>query len=152
MKSLDRNYSLLLAQADSADAAATMQALQNHGHSIVHCTDGEAAWQSINDEPLDLVIVDLDLPGTNGLEVLGRMAYRDLLRNLPVVVIGRDDADLCDLAFAMGATLYVPKPTLMPLLTHTVWCVLSSRARDQEVRWLRDRLGISPERRLELAY
>lgn len=149
--SVDRNFNLLLAEGDAAKADGVAHALSNHGHNITFAADGEAAWHLVNQGDFDLAIIDLDLPGIDGLELLSRMHRADL--GIPTIAIGSgSDGDACDRAFGMGASLYVPKPVLMPLLTHSVWCILSNRARDREMRWLKNRLGIESNRTLELAY
>lgn len=149
---VDRNYSLLVATANSADCRRIKVALEAYGHNVAECGDGNAAWGTLVAQDFDLAIIDLDLPGQNGLELMSRMCRQEVMPRLQTVVLGEaDNEDLCDLAFGLGAAFYIPKPVLMPLLTHSVWHVLRCQTRDREMRWLKDRLGIKAERKLELA-
>lgn len=147
---VDRNYSLLMAIADPAERGHSKAAMQAHGHSVTECADGNSAWQALVAQDFDLAIIDLDLVGPSGLELVSRMCRQELTPRLPTVVLGSGrNEDLCDLAFGLGAAFYIPKPVLMPVLTHSVWHVLRCQTRDQEMRWLKERLGIVSNRELE---
>jgi CheY-like chemotaxis protein len=47
--------------------------LRAGGHQVITATDGDEAMARARDNPLDLVIIDLGLPGRNGLEIVGAL-------------------------------------------------------------------------------
>lgn len=150
---VDRNYSLLLADADPVNCVKATTALSDHGHEVTSCQDGETAWRLLQNREFDLAMIDLDLPGVDGFEVIARCRGFEALISLPIIALGSGaDDDSCDRAFSLGATFYVPRPVQLPLLSHSVWYVLRNSARDREMRWLKERLGIESNRGLELAY
>lgn len=58
-----------------------------------------------------LVLLDAEMPGMNGLEVLGWMRANERLRSLPVVMLsGSEDGTLPHAAYQLGANAFVTKP------------------------------------------
>lgn len=59
----------------------------------------------------DLLLLDLDLPGRNGLSILRRRANDPPLQRIPVIVVsGQDDQRTVDRSYAAGATAFISKP------------------------------------------
>jgi signal transduction histidine kinase/CheY-like chemotaxis protein len=71
--------------------------------------DGEEGLRLALEEPPDLIILDMQLPKMNGLEVLQEMQQRDM--DIPVIfTTSRESAELVVQAFRLGARDYVIKP------------------------------------------
>lgn len=151
-QSLDRNYELLVAEADHDTCRTVQGALDRHGHNVTCCHDGEEAWNIIRSGRCNLAIVDIDLPGIDGFEILSRCHRGADLTDLPVIVLSDADEDeVFERAFALGAKACIAKPVRVPLVAHAVWQVLRNCAREEELRWLKDRLGIETNRQLDMA-
>ena len=149
---LDSNYNLLLADDDLAIAHTVTAALSDHGHHVTACQDGNKALSMVREHAFDLAIVDTRLPSLDGLSFLASCQRDDELSVMPVIILSASEGDEdCEHAFALGAAAYVAKPLKLPLLSHTVWQVIRNRARDQELRWLKARLGIDTDREQDLA-
>lgn len=59
----------------------------------------------------DIVVLDLDLPGVGGREVLREIRQTDRLRPLPVVVLSQhDDPEIVEECYRIGANAYLVKP------------------------------------------
>ena len=72
---------------------------------------GLEAIERVTLAPVDLVMLDLNMPDVHGFEVLRFIRRQDTLRALPVVVLTtRGDDDSRTAALAEGATLYLTKP------------------------------------------
>lgn len=149
---LDSNYRLLIADADRSVGATVASALGDHGHDVTVTRDGKDALRLVREKTFDLAIVDIGLPGMDGLEFLAACQRDDALGGMPVIVLSASEGDEdCERAFALGAAAYVVKPLRVPLLSHTVWQVIRNRARDQELKWLKARLRIETDREQDIA-
>ena len=82
--------------------------LEREGHEVLLATDGETALTTIEQRPPDLILLDLELPGMSGLELLTRLRPR--VRSPVIVVSGRETESERVLAFDLGADDYVVKP------------------------------------------
>ena len=95
---------------DTADLGAAIAArLRDQGHAVEWLTDGGLASQRVQEDPFDLIILDLTLPGMAGSDVLNILRGRRI--NTPVLVITArgeigDKIDLLDI----GADDYLVKP------------------------------------------
>jgi CheY-like chemotaxis protein len=73
--------------------------------------DGEEALARLRDGQYDLVLLDVMMPGRNGLEVLREMRDDERLRDVPVVVLSAwQTQDDVDAARDAGGTAFLPKP------------------------------------------
>ncbi len=82
------------------------------GHDVVLAQDGEEGLARAKEEPPDLVITDVLLPGVDGFQLLRSIRDDERLRDVPVIFYtGRylDDEDK-NLALRMGASRYLIKP------------------------------------------
>ncbi len=84
-------------------------ALEGQGFSVVLAESGEEALQAISRQPFDLAVVDLNLPGVSGLEVLRAISE---IRDRPemVVLTGQPDLESAVEAMKVGAFDYISKP------------------------------------------
>ena len=80
--------------------------LARAGHDVRLLSTGEELIESIGTVPCDLVLLDLGLPGMDGLTVIGRVRERS---SVPLVVLTARSADLdCTQAIAAGADPFCP--------------------------------------------
>jgi two-component system, chemotaxis family, chemotaxis protein CheY len=81
------------------------------GISFDQAVSGLEAIERVTVAPVDLVMLDLNMPDVHGLEVLRFIRAQTHLRGLPVVILTtRSDDDSRDAALREGATLYLTKP------------------------------------------
>lgn len=106
---------ILLIEDLAADAVLLREALNDAGlgDDLIHAYDGRQALDVLQGgTPLpQLVLLDLDLPGISGRDVLGIIRRDPRLQELPVVVLSTSAAP-SDISFAYGnkANAYVRKP------------------------------------------
>ena len=111
----DRNdgpaHVLLLEDDDSLRRLLTHK-LESSGYETTALSDGRECWAFLNDEePPDLVLLDVMVPGLDGFRLLGRIRNDDRLEDVPVIVLtarGREE-DIVK-GFDLGADDYVTKP------------------------------------------
>ncbi|MDG2461153.1 MAG: adenylate/guanylate cyclase domain-containing protein [Luminiphilus sp.] len=85
--------------------------LSRVGHTVISAESGEEALELLETRGVDVVLLDLMMPGIGGAEVLRRMKENEDLRATPVVMIsGRQDMDQIIACIQAGADDYLLKP------------------------------------------
>jgi two-component system, sensor histidine kinase and response regulator len=87
--------------------------LASTGYQVVTAHDGEQALAQAEETPPDLAIVDLEMPGTNGLDVIRRLKEMFGRAVHVIVMTGHDDEASHAEAFEAGTDDFVVKPTGM---------------------------------------
>ena len=85
--------------------------LSRAGHTVISAVSGEEALELLETRGVDVVLLDLMMPGIGGAEVLKRMKEHEDLRATPVIMIsGRQDMDQIIACIQAGADDYLLKP------------------------------------------
>ena len=89
--------------------------VEDEGYEVVSCEDGKLAVELLDKEPrpvdFDLIILDVVMPGMNGLDVLTRLKLHAHTENIPVLMLtGEDKADDIMAGYSVGADYYIIKP------------------------------------------
>ncbi|HRI69979.1 MAG TPA: response regulator, partial [Polyangium sp.] len=117
--------------------------LRGEGYDVIEAETGEEALELIThgQKPVDLVIVDLMLPGIGGLEVLARIRHDESTRTLPVVVIsGHATVHDAVKAIKLGAGDFFEKPVTRERVLVSVKNALRSSELARKVRDLETEL------------
>lgn len=120
------NQPILLVEDSPEDYEATARAFGKSGlkNPIVRCEDGDTALDYLfrrgdyadpetSPRP-GVILLDLNLPGTDGREVLQEIKRHEQLRHIPVIVLttSTDERDV-DACYQSGANSYIQKPVDM---------------------------------------
>lgn len=106
---MNNQKKILLVEDDQDIATLLRLNLQDEGYQIVHEADGNQALVQLEKQVWDAVILDLMLPGVDGLEICRRI--RQMTRYLPVIIISARTSETHRvLGLEMGADDYLPKP------------------------------------------
>jgi CheY-like chemotaxis protein len=114
---------ILLVEDSPEDREATIRAFDRSGfrNPIVNCSDGDqaldylfqrGAYSSEGSAPRPgLILLDLNLPGTDGREVLEQIKNDETLKRIPVIVLttSADQRDVEE-SYKAGANSYIQKP------------------------------------------
>jgi adenylate cyclase len=108
----------VLAVDDSADNRELLgRYLAREGHTVLAASSGAEALQLLQEEAVDVVLLDLIMPGMDGSEVLKHIKENSAWRAIPVIVIsGRQDMDGIISCIEAGADDYLFKPFNQVLL------------------------------------
>lgn len=99
---------LLLVEDDEGTRRAVARHLRGHGYRVLEAPDGEAALAAWEGARPDLILLDLGLPGIDGLSVVQRVR-RDA--TTPIIVLSARDQELDKVAaLDAGADDYLTKP------------------------------------------
>ena len=123
MSSAAPTQPILVVEDSPEDYEATVRALRKFGveGGILHCADGDTtldflhrrgAFEAPQSAPRPgVILLDLNLPGTDGREVLAEIKSDPVLRMIPVIVFtcSSYERDVAE-CYAAGANSYVQKP------------------------------------------
>ena len=125
--------------------------LTKEGFAVVCAASGEEALKSALSNKPDLILLDLLLPGMDGLEVARRLKKEEVTKEIPIIMVTAkgEEADIVT-GLEVGAEDYITKPFSRKVLIARVRAVLRRKASaptdDQEVLHVHD-LTIHPGRR-----
>jgi two-component system response regulator len=113
------NEGTILVVDDSPDDVALMlRALRKNGitNHVDIASDGEEALKYLFGDraaPLSLVLLDINLPKVNGLDVLRQIRAHETTRRLPIVVLttSNEERDIVE-TYDLGANSFVRKPVV----------------------------------------
>jgi len=110
------------------------------GHETLAARSGEEALDVLSREPVDCVILDLEMPGMDGFEVLRAMERRGV--RVPVIVYtGTGNFERCIQAVRLGAHGFIDKAEPMERVVQEIAQALARRQLEQQVTALRRDLG-----------
>lgn len=85
--------------------------LKKEGYDVITAETGEEGLEYLRKEKTDLLILDLMLPGMNGMEVLNQMREDEALRQIPVIMLtAKQDEKSKIEGLELGADDYLSKP------------------------------------------
>ena len=98
---------MLVVDDDETIRRLVRTVLEADDFQVVEAPDGEQALGMIDELRPSVVVLDIMMPGINGVEVCRRLDHD----NVKVVILtARDDADLADECMAVGADAFLTKP------------------------------------------
>ena len=124
--------------------------LARDGYAVTCVATGERAMESVRKHPPDLVVLDLMLPGIDGLEICRRLKGDAATREIPVVMLTAkgEEADIVA-GLELGADDYVTKPFSPRVLSARLKAVLRRRTSgvtDDSATITVDDLAVDPGR------
>jgi DNA-binding response OmpR family regulator len=113
---MTRQGSLLIVDDNEANRDALSRRLAHKGFLVAAAADGAEALTLAGIHAYDLVLLDVEMPGMSGLEVLSRLRATHSQTALPVIMVTArtQGADIVE-AFGLGANDYVTKPIDFPV-------------------------------------
>jgi two-component system alkaline phosphatase synthesis response regulator PhoP len=115
---------LLIEDEEDIAAVIKLQA-ELSGYKLHVEVDGVNGYRAIEREKPDLVILDVMLPGENGLDICRKMKNLAELKNIPVIILSAKGEELdVVLGLELGADDYVPKPFSPKVLFSRIKAVL----------------------------
>jgi class 3 adenylate cyclase len=127
---------ILVVDDTEANRDLLQRRLVQEGHCVELAETGPDALAILEREDFDLILLDLIMPGMNGVEVLRRIKSDPRLYQIPVVMIsGLSESDAVIRCIEAGAEDYLPKPFNLVLLRARINACLERRrwrSREQE--------------------
>jgi DNA-binding NtrC family response regulator len=132
---------LLVVDDDETNREVLATRLGSNGYAITQAEDGQQALGLIEQQRFDLVLLDVMMPGLNGLEVLQTVRRSHPLTELPVIMAtARDSSADVVQALQLGANDYVTKPFDLPVVLARVQTQLALKRAVAQVGYLREEI------------
>lgn len=126
---------LLVVDDDEVNRQMLARRLERRGYSVTMAADGEQALRLVSEQSFDLILLDLIMPGTDGLTVLRRVRERFPGAELPVIMVtGLDSSrDVVD-SLQAGANDFVTKPVDFSAALARIRTQLSLKRSQEELK------------------
>jgi phosphoserine phosphatase RsbU/P len=134
--------SLLVVDDDEMNRDMLSRRLERKGYKVVVAHDGACALELIRAQRFDLVLLDVMMPGLNGLEVLTKVRETHTAIDLPIIMAtARGESGEIVQALGMGANDYVTKPLDFPVVLARVETHLALKRTAEQVKQLEQNLA-----------
>ena len=117
--------SVLIIDDDPVFTLLASETLQQAGFEARIASNTRDALASFETEKPDLVLLDVELPGSNGFEICAKLRAMSADGDVPIVMVtAHDDTASIARAYEAGATDFIHKPVLWPTLPHRIGFML----------------------------
>ncbi len=121
------NYKILIADDEPDILQAMVRRVAAEGYTVISASDGQAAWDMIQKELPDVILLDLTMPRMDGLTVLKNLRERPPTKKWQPVIIISAQGELSD--FQKGLNLeadhYLHKPCQMEEILKAIRTMIS---------------------------
>ena len=102
---------ILVVDDDDAVRGVLKIVLERAGYEVLAASSGRVALDRVKAQPVDLVLLDIEMPEMNGFDFCGLLRADPVLRALPVLMMtGRPIVGVLEKVKAVGALELIPKP------------------------------------------
>jgi signal transduction histidine kinase len=136
------NGSLLIVDDDEPGREGLARRLRRQGYEVCCASGGREALEALGGRRFDLVLLDVMMPGMNGLEVLKSLRRTDSLFDLPVIMVtARGESASVVEALELGANDYLTKPLDLPVALARIRTQLALKRAEEALRQADRRKG-----------
>lgn len=125
---------ILIAEDNEKNLYLVRFILQKAGYDVIEARDGEEALRKISSEAPDVILMDLQLPKLQGMEVIRRVKADADLAPIPIIAVTayamRGDRER---TLAAGCADYIPKPIDPQALLASIHKALQANEKESEV-------------------
>ncbi len=122
---------ILLIEDDKNQRLLYEQELRLEGYEIVTATDGKEGLGKVQEQPPDMIIMDINIPKMNGIETMGMILSK--YKNIPII-INTAYSSYKDNFMSWAADAYVVKSSDLTELKNKIKEMLTKKAKDLKQR------------------
>ena len=119
---------ILIAEDSHTQAKRAQLVLEEASFHVTIAVDGQAAWEVLRRDPIDMVVSDIDMPRVDGFDLCGRVKADPRLAHIPFVLLtGRMDLEALVRGLEAGADDVINKTWVPSLLVARLTALLRAR-------------------------
>ena len=127
----EKNVTLLVVDPDAGVRVELQRTFRDKSYRVLTATDAPSALRMLHQEHCDLIILDVEIPGVNGLALCRILRAQATAKQIPVVIYSsRDDEETKVEAFAAGVDDFIIKPSTPGELLSRVGAHLETALRE----------------------
>ncbi|MGZ5958005.1 MAG: response regulator, partial [Myxococcaceae bacterium] len=112
---------VLIVDGETSLSARVRAALQQRGHTVEETTDGRSVLERVRQRPPGVVVLAVELPsGQNGYLLVGKLKKDEVLKSIPVILVGNPEGFDAHRRLKNRADEYLPRPLDIPTLVAAV--------------------------------
>ena len=116
---------VVVADDDATTRYVVTSTLAHEGFSVIEACNGQEAIDAFKQSRPDVILMDVEMPGTNGYQACSVIRHSEGGADLPVVMVtGHDDSESINRAYEVGATDFISKPINWSLIGHRLRYIL----------------------------
>ncbi len=105
------NGRILIVDDDPNTLEILRRWLNREGYQTVSADNGPACLQALSKEAVDVIVLDVMMPGMDGLQVCERLREHETWRGIPVMLLtAKDDLETRSRGMMLGVSEYLTKP------------------------------------------
>jgi two-component system, chemotaxis family, chemotaxis protein CheY len=122
---MKQTQTVLIVDDSAAVRRQLRRALEGDGYSVVEAENGQRGIEAANEGRVDLMIVDVNMPVMDGLEMIGKVRELESYKKTPIFVLTTESgANVVKQGKALGATAWIVKPVKPEVLVKGIRGVL----------------------------
>jgi DNA-binding response OmpR family regulator len=126
-----RRRKVLVVDDNELNAEYIRAVLKKYPFDVSVATDGPSALDATQRDRPDVVLLDIMMPGMNGIDVLGRLRRDPAAQTIPVIMVTAKAQDSTMIeSYQVGADYFITKPFTPRQLLHGLGLVLGMRLLD----------------------
>jgi diguanylate cyclase (GGDEF)-like protein/PAS domain S-box-containing protein len=138
--------SVLIVDDDEMARDMLARRLERQGFRALTASGGQDALCKVAETPVDLVMLDIEMPGMNGFEVLQVLRTRHSQASLPVIMAtANHDSETVVKALSAGANDYVTKPLDFPVVLARITAQISRKRAEEALHESEERYALAAQ-------
>ena len=107
----NNNFRILIVDDEKINIELVAAYLEEEGYQLSYATNAVSAIESVMNKDINLILLDINMPGKNGFDVCKILKSDDKTKDIPVIFLtGETDIDSIICAFEVGGVDYITKP------------------------------------------
>jgi signal transduction histidine kinase/DNA-binding response OmpR family regulator len=136
MQSEGQPINILLVDDKPNNLLSLESILESPDRNMVRASSGDEALRYLLDSDVAVILLDVHMPGINGLETAALIRGRDRTRNTPIIFLTADNSggELASMGYSLGAVDYIQKPLDAEILRSKVAVFVELFKKTEEVK------------------